>query len=367
MNAEKAKVALDVAPVRAQPAGVGLYAALLARELARSGTLDLALIGVRPEAGLASTLNDIPTRPFSRRTYHAWMQLAAERDAASLGVGLVHFTNAAAPVVRRLPYILTVHDLSVARMPLTHPVTRWPIVPLNLVAMARARTVIVPSRFTARELGRIGVSERRTVVIPHAPVIDPSLAQESGTALSQLGLMPGRYVLYFGTLEPRKNIIRLVGAFERVFVDEPDLQLVLAGARGWRSGGLDRRIAVSPARERIVVTGYVEQSALAELIRDSGALAYVSLYEGFGMPVLDAMAVGAAVVASRTTAVLEAAGGAAVLVDPHDEADIARGIARALAQHDELVQRGRERAQQRSWADVAAQHVDVYRHVLRGL
>jgi glycosyltransferase involved in cell wall biosynthesis len=176
------------------------------------------------------------------------MQLAAESDAAALGATLVHYTNAAAPLLARLPYVVTVHDLSVARMPLTHPVTRWPIVPLNLAAIARARTVIVPSRFTARELGRIGVSERRTVIIPHAAAIDPGTADRGRAVGARLGLQPGRYVLYFGTIEPRKNIGRLVGAFEQVLGDQPDLYLVLAGARGWRSAGIDRRIADSPAR-----------------------------------------------------------------------------------------------------------------------
>jgi glycosyltransferase involved in cell wall biosynthesis len=295
------------------------------------------------------------------------MQLAAELDAVAVGARLVHYTNAAAPLAARLPYVLTVHDLSVARMPWTHPLARWPIVPINLVAMARARAVIVPSRFTARELGRIGVSQRRVVVIPHAAAIDQAAAAPGTAVLARLGLEARRYILYFGTVEPRKNIERLVGAFERLAAVEPDLKLVLAGARGWRSDGIDRRIADSPARSLISLTGYLPDDELGELIRESGAVAYVSLYEGFGMPVLDAMAIGAAVVTSRTTAMPDAAGGAAVLVDPRDETDIANGIVRALAQHDDLVQRGRERAGRRTWADVAGQHRDVYRHALREL
>jgi alpha-1,3-rhamnosyl/mannosyltransferase len=116
-----------------------------------------------------------------------------------------------------------------------------------------------------------------------------------------------------------------------------------------------------------VVTGYVPDTALATLITESALVAYVSLYEGFGMPVLDAMALGAPVVASRTTAMPQAAGGAAVLVDPRDEADIARGMAAALGDRDRLAARGRERAARRTWSDVAAEHVDVYRHALARL
>jgi len=361
-----AKLALDVAPVRAEPAGVGLYVALLARELERRLPTSLGLIGARDEARALATLDArLPRRPFSKRSYHAWMQLAAERDARALGAQLIHFTNAAAPLMCRLPYVVTVHDLSVMRMPMTHPVARWGVIPVNLAAVARARTVIVPSRWTALELARIGVAERRVVVIPHAPTLE--LPPGGDDVLGRLGLEPGRYVLYFGTLEPRKNIVRLIGAFERVWRDRPDLRLVLAGGRGWRFAGIERRIAQSPISERIVTPGYVPDMDLAALVVNSGVVAYVSLHEGFGMPVLDAMALGTPVVTSRSTAMPEAAGGAAILVEPRDEADIARGIAAALADRAGLAERGRARAAQRSWADVAQEHVAVYRHVLAGL
>jgi len=363
---QNGRLVLDVAPVRAEPAGVGLYVALLARELERRSSLSLGLIGVRDEASALTTLDaQLPRRPFSKRTYHAWMQLAAERDARALGARLIHFTNAAAPLICSLPYVVTVHDLSVMRKPMTHPVARWGIIPVNLAAVARARQVIVPSAWTARELARIGVDGRRVVVIPHAPALSPSGAGDD--VVARLGLEPGHYVLYFGTLEPRKNVVRLIGAFERLAHDRPDLRLVLAGGRGWRFDGIERRIAESPISDRIVTPGYVPDMDLAALIVNAAVVAYVSLYEGFGMPVLDAMALGTPVVTSRTTAMPEAAGGAAVLVDPRDEADIARGIAAALADRRGLAERGRARAATRSWIDVADEHVAVYRHVLAGL
>jgi glycosyltransferase involved in cell wall biosynthesis len=357
-------VILDVGPVRAQPAGVGLYVALLARELMRDPSISLGLIGVRPEARALGELSAAtPQRPFSTPSYHSWMQLKAEADAHALGARLIHFTNAAAPLSGRIPYVLTVHDLSLARMPMTHPVARWGIIPVNLVAVARARTVIVPSHWTASELERIGVDGRRIVVIAHAPALGAAEAHSS--ILARLRLQPGRYILYFGTLEPRKNIYRLVAAFERINVERPWLRLVLAGAPGWRFSGIQKRIAASPARERIILPGYVDDADLAALIADSGAVAYVSLYEGFGMPVLDAMALGAAVVTSRTTAMPEAAGGAALLVDPRDEGDIARGLATALERRAELIGPGQARAGMRTWAEVAAEHARVYRHALK--
>ena len=284
----------------------------------------------------------------------------------ALGARLIHFTNAAAPLICRVPYVVTVHDLSVMRMPMTHPVARWGIIPVNLAAVARARTVIVP---LAVDRAGAGTHRRRPAArrghSPRAGAAPASITNDL-SVLERLGIQPRGYVLFFGTLEPRKNISRLVGAFEIAARERPDLRLVLAGAPGWRYDRIARRIASSPLRDRIVLPGYVDDRELSVLVANSAVVAYVSLYEGFGMPVLDAMALGAPVVTSRTTSMPEAAGGAAVLVDPRDEADIARGIAAALANRDVLSERGRVRAAERSWADVADEHVAVYRHVLPG-
>jgi glycosyltransferase involved in cell wall biosynthesis len=361
------RVALDVAPVRSQPAGVGLYVARLARELTRIGVPEIALIGMRDEAsGLEdAAAHASAVRSFSGRSYHAWLQLAADQQARSTGAQLVHYTNAAAPFVSRLPFVLTVHDLSVARMPRTHPAARWPILAVNVPAIARARAIIVPSAFTARELRRMGVSTRRVTVVPHAPTLS-SPEGDAGVevALRRFGLNRGEYVVSVGTLEPRKNAAGLVAAFERVAAEQPDLKLVLVGATGWHYAGIERRIDDSPARDQIVLTGYLPADEVADLIVGSGTFAYVSLYEGFGMPVLDAMALGAAVVTSRTTSLPEAAGGAAVLVDPRDPDDIARGIREALSRRSELVAAGRQRAEGWTWTDVAAAHIEVYRRAL---
>jgi glycosyltransferase involved in cell wall biosynthesis len=356
-------VALDVAPVRAQPAGVGLYVARLAGALA-AAEADISVIGVRPDA---ASLVDLPTtiarRSFRLRTYHAWMQGAADGQARSTGAVLAHYTNAAAPLVSRLPYVVTVHDLSIARLPRTHPPQRWPILPLNLAAIARARLIIVPSHFTARELARLGVSSKRVRVIPHAPTLAPP-PPGAVSGLERAGaIRGGEYVLFVGTLEPRKNIARLVAAFEVLAAERPDLRLVLAGAPGWRYGPIGRRIDDSPLRDRIIIAGYVGENDLRALIANCAAFAYVSLYEGFGMPVLDALALGAPVVTSRSTAMPEAAAGAAVLVDPYDVADIARGLRLALANRA-VISAARHSAGPRDWSAVAREHLAAYHYAL---
>ena len=184
-------------------------------------------------------------------------------------------------------------------------------------------------------------------------------------AVQRFGLSPSRYVLYFGTLEPRKNIARLVGAFERVSATRPDLRLVLAGAPGWHYAGIARRIADSPARDRIITTGYVETPTL----RRSSAAVPPSLTCRFtrasACPCSMPWPLGASVVDLRTTAMPEAAGGAAILVDPRDEAR-SRGASMPRSNAATTsVRLGLARAARRTWADVAEEHLDVYVHALK--
>jgi len=343
---------------------VGTYTASLARALSEATDGSLALIGVRPDAGALEGVRAASRRPFRAATYHAWLQLHADRQARQAGAHLAHYTSAGAPVFVSVPYVLTVYDLSLVRHPRSHPLKRLATVPVMLWAIGRARAVSVPSEWTRSELGRLELDRRRIVVIPPAPAAmpDPSSDDAAGL-LAALGLAEGRYVLAIGTIEPRKNLIRLIEAFELIAPSRPDLALVLAGAPGWHRGPILARAARSSYADRILVTGYVSSSELAALTQSSGAVAYVSVYEGYGMPVLDAMSVGAAVVTSNCTSMPEAAGGAAVLVDPFDSADMARGLERAFTERDQLVAAGLARATRRSWADVAAEHVELYRWV----
>ena len=365
-------VALDVGPVRAEPAGVGVYAAQLALAAADEDDIRISLIGVRPDARALDRLaRQVVSLPLQvswttggrwADSYHAWLHLQANADARRTGAALAHFTNACAPLRTTVPFVVTVHDLSVLRFPHLHPTPRLAIVPFMLNAIARARAVIVPSRAIGRELKRtLRVSRQRLVTIEHAPsqVVETDAA--SDRVLARLGLVAGEYLISVGTLEPRKNIARLVAAFERVAGLRPNLKLVLVGAAGWRRAGIERRMALSPFRQSIVVAGYLPAAEVTSLVRSAAAFCYVSVYEGYGLPVIEALAAGAAVVTSNRSGMVEAAGGAAVLVDPFSEASIAAGIVEALGRTDELIAAGRERAARRAWADVAAEHAEVYR------
>jgi len=199
--------------------------------------------------------------------------------------------------------------------------------------------VIAVSEFTRRELVELlDVPEERIRVVPNA--VEPEFTREGPAA-------DGDYVLAVGTLEPRKNLHRLADAARRT-----DVEQRVVGARGW--GG----IAVGGNGVRWL--GEVSDAELARLYRGARCVAYPSLYEGFGIPVLEAMACGAPVVTTRGTAMEEVADGAAVLVDSHDPAEIAAGLERAAAEREQLVERGLERARAFRWDAVADATVAVY-------
>jgi glycosyltransferase involved in cell wall biosynthesis len=209
-----------------------------------------------------------------------------------------------------------------------------------------ARRLIAVSEFTKRELIEVlDVPEEKVRVIPNA-VGPPFGAQGEAAA--------GDYILAVSTLEPRKNLPRLVEAYRRARLN--GLELLVAGAPGWGD--------VRVEGDGIRLLGEVQDVELARLYRGARCVAYVSLYEGFGLPVLEAMACGAPVVAGRTGASEEIAGSAAVLVDPLDPEAIAAGLAEAVDRADELRALGLERARAFDWREVARATVEVYREAV---
>ena len=254
------------------------------------------------------------------------------------GVDVLHCPTYRAPLRAAVPVVVTVHDLAVLRHP--EAFRRWSrtygALTVRRVIRAAARVIAV-SEFTKREVVELaGVPEERVRVVPNA--VGVPFSPEGPRA-------EGDYVLAVGTLEPRKNLPRLADAAGRLGVE-----LRVVGARGWGD--------VDVAGVRWV--GEVDDETLAGLYRGALCVAYPSLYEGFGIPVLEAMASGAAVVTSERSAMAEVADGAAVLVDPRDPDAIATGIERAIEEREALGARGLERARGYTWEAAAEATVRVY-------
>ncbi|MEJ7844986.1 MAG: glycosyltransferase family 1 protein [Acidimicrobiales bacterium] len=284
-------------------------------------------------------------------------------ERATGAVDLVHATAVAVPA-SRAPLVVTVHDLAFLadRSHATRHGHRFFRRGLELTR-AHARLVLVPSAATAAECVAAGIGRDRLRVIPWGVAV-PVLAPGAVTAVRRRHRLEQPYVLFAGTVEPRKNLRRLVEAFRRL--DDPDAELVLVGPAGWHESAPDLLAGIE---DRARALGFVSRAELDALMAGAALVAYPSVREGFGLPVLEAMAVGAPVLTSRGTATEEVAGGAAVLVDPLDVASIADAMAGVLGDPTEaraLAERGRARAAACTWAACAEAHVAAYAEVADG-
>ncbi len=247
--------------------------------------------------------------------------------------------------------VTTVHDLAPLKFPkLTHP---------KIVAVHKRRLewvqkeidrVIVPSKATASDLRTIGINSERIRVIPEAPIsiFKPS-GKERITKLKKKYNITGKYLLGIG-INPRKNTERIVKAFDLVRAGE-DLKMILVGTPNY--------INVKPRRDLRMV-GHVKEEELPILYSGAEALVYPSIYEGFGLPILEAMACGCPVVTSNLSSMKEVAGNAAVLVDPLDVESIVNGIKTAIGSKKTLSDKGLQRAKRFSWEKTAKETIDVY-------
>ena len=354
------------------PGGIGTYVTQLGPALIREEPA-LELVPFR-----SSFPSDDGIDPFGwheaivlpwgiRTLYPSWDLLGRPALPASLAdADIVHATNPAAvpPVRDDQRLVVTVHDLAFQRFPELFPHDwRWLYRAGLRAATKRADAILVPSQSTADDLtASTSISASRMHVTPLAPSLVSS-DQDPAETKARLGVTPP-YVLSVGTLEPRKNLVRLVRAYRQVAPDVPHA-LVLAGAPGWRSEELDAELARN-GPGTVVRTGSLSGEDLDVLYRGADAFAYPSLYEGFGLPVVEAMARGVPTLASNASSIPQVAGDAALLVDPTDVSEIAEGLARLLTEPafaEDLRQRGLQRAATFTWAATARATLDVYRHL----
>jgi len=268
--------------------------------------------------------------------------------------------------------VVTVHDLGFRRFPRAHrPLDRRYLEWSTRYHARAAAHLLADSQATRRDLMEAyGVpSERITVVYPGR---DESLRRVEDLPtierIKECYGIEGDYVLHLGTLHPRKNLRRLVEAFALLGRDA-GWKLVLAGRKGWLYEPLFRRVAALGLEDRVRFIGYVPQCDLAPLLSGAHCLAFPSLYEGFGLPVLEAMACGTPVICSNTSSLPEVAGDAALLVAPEDTQAWAEGLYRLLTDAElrrSLARRGRRRARAFSWDRAARQVLRVFEEVANG-
>jgi glycosyltransferase involved in cell wall biosynthesis len=278
-------------------------------------------------------------------------------------VDVVHGPNFVVPPGGGAAELVTVHDLTFVRFPelCTSDTLQYP----NLIrrALRRGAHVHAVSEFVASEVTDVfAVGADRVHVVPNG--IDRAAPGNASAGHRVAG--SERYVLAVGTIEPRKDFPLLVDAFDMVAADIPDVRLVIAGQDGWGAEAFDAALARAHNRDRVVRTGWVDDQGRADLLAGASVFAYPSLYEGFGLPPLEAMAAGVPVVATRAGALPQVLGDAAAYVEPGDADGLAGAIATLLtdaAPRAALIDRGRTQAAQYSWDACAAGVVHLYEHL----
>jgi glycosyltransferase involved in cell wall biosynthesis len=364
---------VDVSAAVHQRAGLGRYAESLVRALVPLIGEHLALFynrenGVEPLVGLASMpaatvslgykpwrmavwLGQVAHTPFNRYVPNAQLFHAAEHLLMPL---------------RGVPTVLTVHDLIFRQTPEHHkPLNRWYLTSTMPLYCRRADHIIAVSETTRRDLiAAYHLPPEKITVIHEAA--DPRFQPQPPTGQDRVRAvygLPEQFLLYVGTIEPRKNLERLLESWAPLYRLGECPPLVIAGKRGWLSDGFFAALEASPARAGVILTGYVPDSDLAALYSAATAFIWPSLYEGFGLPPLEAMACGTPVLSSNASSMPEVVGDAAVLFNPGNADELReclRSVVRSRALRRDLSLRGLARAATFSWQRTAEETLQIY-------
>ena len=368
---------IDVSAAINGKAGLGRYAASLAS----------AMIAERPDAVrlFANRAGDgapglqIPDAPLKsiRLGYKPWRMAVWIGQLSGMGfdrllgeTGLFHATEHLLMPLRSIPAVLTVHDLIYHLFPAHHKrLNYWYLNAAMPLYVRRASAIITVSECTRQDLIRLYGTPADQISVVYeaaAPHFCPQPPERVAALRARLGL-PDRYLLTVGTIEPRKNLPRLVEALAALRRVDPSLQLVVAGSMGWLTEGFSRALEQFGQQDAVIRPGYIADEDLPALYAGAVAAVCASLYEGFGLPVLEAMACGTPVACSSTSSLGEIAGDAAQTFDPEHTDDLIAAL-RALVgdadRRESLRREGQIRAAQFSWARAAQETWAVYDRVV---
>lgn len=368
------RVALDARELPLGPSGDRTYLLNLLREFAVLAPQDTFLLcyQMKGEDGLEgkkpsnAKIYFLPARPGWLWTPWAWPRFLRRAKAH-----LAHAQHIVPPLAP-CPTIVTIHDVSFLRYPEWFPARSVRIMRRLIPFSARRAThIITGSQHAAQEIAALCHVPQHKISVIYYGVGAQFSPQNRAEAREKMAVRYGLrqpFLLAVGLIQPRKNLSRLLQAFALIKDKYPELCLAIVGRAAWGWEELQKQLASLGLAQRIVLLGAVPDADLPDVYRAAEMLVYPSLYEGFGLPPLEAMACGTPVVASNTTSLPEVVGEAGVLVDPYEPEAIAEGIIKLLEDRSlatQLAQKGLARAQQFSWRRCAQQHLEIYQRLAK--
>jgi glycosyltransferase involved in cell wall biosynthesis len=372
------RIGIDATSLPAQLTGAGNYVFQLITALNRIDTTNQYLIFTTTLQAEALSVEREGFRVLrqnfrSRGTRLVWEQVGLPALVRRHRLDVLHSPHYTMPLRHSARSVVTFHDLTFLLYPELHQVAKRIFFPAIMRWSARhARRIITVSESTRRDLIRmLGVPPDRVTTVLSAADSDyrPAPGAEVADVCARYGLRPGEYLLYVGVLEPRKGVDRLVEAFSRVTPAAGGLTLVIAGKRGWMYDRIFAQVAALGLQEQVRFPGYVPRADLPALYSGARAFVYPSRYEGFGLPVLEAMSCGTPVITTNVSSMPEVAGDGALLVDPDDVHGLAAALARVVHNarlREELSCRGQARAASFSWERCARETLRVYEDAVNG-
>lgn len=373
------RIGIDGLPLLTPLTGVGHYTLELARALASIAPTDeFELISPRPPSPAAAeklnhatpaNLRWIQSKKWRLNRY--WWGAGLPLHLRQSSLDLFHGTNFEIPFWDKRPAVLSVHDLSSLLHPEKHEQRLARRARRRLPLMVKsAAMIITPTQSVKRELcEHLGVDSGKVAVTPEAPrsVFKRMERAKTLETRRRLGIRDD-FILFVGTIEPRKNLLTLARAFDEILRKTPLCpQLVIAGNRGWLMNDLFLFIKEAGLKDHVCFTGYLDDEDLRALYSSCSVFVYPSLYEGFGLPPLEAMACGAPVITSRVPAIMETVETAACLVDPANTQELASAIVRLLEDpgaREQLSMLGAQQVRNFTWERTASLTLEVYKKVL---
>ena len=365
------KIGVDARPLSYDLTGIGVYVEHLLEALQKiddqnhyflisNGPINLKLNNRKWAKIEGSTMQ--------RLLSTLWMQFRAPRIAAEKGIDLFWSPRHHLPLFlpSRIKTVVTIHDITHRLFPDTMALPNLLVEKLLMgPSLKKADCVIADSNSTAMGIvAHYPIDSAKIITVyPGKPNLPDPATEASHLPLN----LPERFFLFVGTLDPRKNLLRVLKAFERIDPHAHDVHLVIVGARGWKNKQFNQHVNTSHIRDRIVMPGYVSRPQLKLIYEKAVGLLFPSLYEGFGFPILEAMSCGTPVITSKTGSMPEVAGDAAMLIDPNEVGAIADAMQEFLSNpglKETLIARGLQRFDTFSWEKCAVETLQVLRRAV---